>query len=199
MSKILTFRVKEHVPNSHFQGSRMFKICSFRKKNVPNSHSQGWRKFKIFTFRVEECSRFSHLQGWSVQDSHFQDPRIFKILTSRVQKCSRFSLSGSKNVQDSHFQPGRRMFGQNSVFQGRNFCWDLKVSCNGKSSVQVACMWGKSLLLARQVGIKQLRFSLPRIFNWRNFKLKNWKIKWFPRFSIAKNERGNFFIIIRLL
>lgn len=111
MSKILTLRVKEHVPNSHFQGSRMFKTCSFRKKNVPNSHFRGWRKFKIFTFRVEECSRFSQLQGW----------RMFKILNSRVQKCSRFSISGSKNVQDSQFQPGRRMFGQNSVFQGRTW------------------------------------------------------------------------------
>jgi hypothetical protein len=42
-------------------------------------------------------------------------------LTFRVEECSRFSLPGSKNVQGSHFQPGRRMFGQNSVFQGRTW------------------------------------------------------------------------------
>jgi hypothetical protein len=51
--------------------------------------------------------------------------------------------------QNSVFQ-GRTWMFQKSEFQGRNFCWDLKVSSNGKSSVQVDCIRGKTLLLARQ-------------------------------------------------
>ncbi len=120
----------------------------------------------------------------NVQDSQFQGPKMFKILTFRIQECSRFSVSAwKKNVWTKFCVSGKNLDVQKSEFQGRNFCWDLKVSSNGKSSVQVACMWGKSLLLARQLGIKQLRFSLPRIFNWRNFKLKIGQLSGFQGFQ----------------
>jgi hypothetical protein len=64
------------------------------------------------------------------------------------------------------------------------------VSSNGKSSVQVGCIRGKSLVLARQLGIKQLHFPLPTIFNWRNFKLKIRKLSGFQGFQSPEVRGG---------
>ncbi len=131
----------------------MFQTHTFRAQECSRFALSGKRMFPTLTFRVEESSRFSQLQGRrmfkilstsglkNVQDSQFQGPKMFKILTFRIQECSRFSVSAwKKNVWTKFCVSGKNLDVQKSEFQGRNFCWDLKVSPNGKSSVQVACM-----------------------------------------------------------
>lgn len=145
LSKKLSFKL-QNVQNSHFQGER---TCS--KLSL-----SGLKNVQDLIFQEKECSQLSLSGLKKVEDSHLQGWRMFKTLTSRVQKWSRFSLSGSKNVQmrfslsawkknvwTKFCVSGKNLDVQKSEFQGRNFCWDLKVSSNGKSSVQVACTWGK--------------------------------------------------------
>jgi hypothetical protein len=108
----------------------------------------------------------------NVQDSHFQGPKMFKILTSRVQKCSRFSLSAwKKNVWTKFCVSGKNLDVQKSEFQGRNFCWELKVSSNGKSSVQVepayegkVCSWQDNLASSSCAFLFQ-EYLIGEIFN----------------------------------
>ncbi len=67
MSKSLSSRVKEHVPNS-LLGLMNVQDLLFQEKECSQ-----------LTFRVEESSRFSPSRLKNVQDSHFQGPKMFKI------------------------------------------------------------------------------------------------------------------------